>query len=271
MINFIDYIRNRLLGQVSDSVYSCQLHFFVDGTCVNVECTAEDIWETDYVVDLVWIVRTACWHQDVRAACHCVLVADFRHRVGKCEYDRVVVHRAQHILREYVTLAQAYENISTLDSLFQSMNVATVCGKDLLLFSEVFAVACNHTLGVEHQDIFHLSTESYIELGTTDGSSTGTIDNDFHLGDVLTCNLKRIFQTCCRDDGSTMLVVMHHRDVESLLQTLFDVEALRSLDVLQVDTTERWSNALYNFTEFFWVFFVNLDIKDIDSTINLEE
>ena len=26
--------------------------------------------------------------QDVRAACHCVLVADFRHRVGKCEYEK---------------------------------------------------------------------------------------------------------------------------------------------------------------------------------------
>ena len=56
MINLINDIGYGLLCKVSDSVHGCHLHLLVDGTGVNVECTTEDIWETDYVVNLVWIV-----------------------------------------------------------------------------------------------------------------------------------------------------------------------------------------------------------------------
>ena len=68
-----------------------------------------------------------------------------------------------------------------------------------------------------------------------------------------------------------MLVVMHHRDIEGLLQALFDVEALRRLDILQVDTTESRCNLLNGLAEFLWIFLVDFDIEDIHSTINLEQ
>ena len=68
-----------------------------------------------------------------------------------------------------------------------------------------------------------------------------------------------------------MLVIMHHRDVEGLLQTLFDVEALRRLDILQVDTTESRCNLLNGLAEFLWIFLIDFDIENIHSTINLEQ
>ena len=68
-----------------------------------------------------------------------------------------------------------------------------------------------------------------------------------------------------------MLVVVHHGDVEGLLQTLLDVEALRSLDVFQVDTTKSGGDTLHSLTEFLRVFFVDFDIKHVNTTVNLEE
>ena len=60
VVNVVNYIWHRLLGQICDGMNGSHLHLFVDGTGVNVECTTEDIWETDNIVNLVWIVGTAC-------------------------------------------------------------------------------------------------------------------------------------------------------------------------------------------------------------------
>ena len=56
VVNVVNYIWHWLLSQICDGVNSSHLHLFVDGTGMNIECTTEDVWETDYVVNLVWIV-----------------------------------------------------------------------------------------------------------------------------------------------------------------------------------------------------------------------
>ena len=68
-----------------------------------------------------------------------------------------------------------------------------------------------------------------------------------------------------------MLVVVHDRNVEGFLQTLLDIEALRCLDVLEVDATKGGGNALYSFAELLWVFLVDLDVEDVDAAINFEK
>ena len=68
-----------------------------------------------------------------------------------------------------------------------------------------------------------------------------------------------------------MLVIVHHRDVEGLLQALFDVEALRRLDIFKVDTTESRCNLLNGFAEFLRIFLVDFDVEYIHATINLEQ
>ena len=118
------------------------------------------------------------------------------------------------------------------------MNVTTVGSEQLLLLCQILAVAGDYALGVEHHDVLYLCSQGHVKLGTADGSSTGTIDNNLHVGNVLAGYFEGVLQTCSRDDGCAVLVIVHHWDVECLLQTLFDVEALRRLDVLQVDTAE---------------------------------
>ena len=68
-----------------------------------------------------------------------------------------------------------------------------------------------------------------------------------------------------------MLVVVHNRDVESLLQALFDIETLWSLDILKVDTAKGRSNLLYSFAEFLRIFLCNFDIENVDTAIYLKE
>ena len=68
-----------------------------------------------------------------------------------------------------------------------------------------------------------------------------------------------------------MLVVVHDGDVEGFLQALLNVEALRRLDVLQVNTAKSGSDALYGLAELLRVFLVDLDIEDVDAAIDFEE
>ena len=151
------------------------------------------------------------------------------------------------------------------------MYVAAFCGEVFLLLSKIRTVACDHTLRVEHEDIFALGSESLIELCTRNGGGTGTVHHYSHLRDVLTVHLKGVLQSGSRDDSRTVLVVVHHRDVESALQALLDIEALRSLDVLKVDTTECRCNLLHGLAEFLRVFFSYFDIENVDTAINLEQ
>ena len=74
MIHIVHHIRNRLLGQIGDSMNGSHLHLLVDGRSMNVEGSTEDIGETNHVVDLVGVVGTSCSHQGVGTSLHGILV-----------------------------------------------------------------------------------------------------------------------------------------------------------------------------------------------------
>ncbi len=67
MIGFIYDIRYRLFCQIGDGVYSGNLHILVDCFGMRVQCAAEDIGETDYIINLVRIVGTSGCHQYIGA------------------------------------------------------------------------------------------------------------------------------------------------------------------------------------------------------------
>ena len=59
MINVVDHVGNGLLGEVGDGIDCSHLHLLVDGGGVHVECSAEDVRESDDVVYLVRIVAAS--------------------------------------------------------------------------------------------------------------------------------------------------------------------------------------------------------------------
>ena len=151
------------------------------------------------------------------------------------------------------------------------MDVTTVCGKEFLLLSEVGTVRSDYALRIEHKDILTASSESHIELCTHDSGCASSTYHNLHVLNLLLSYFEGIDKSGRRDDGSAMLVIVHHWDVERFLQTFLDIETLWSLDIFKVDTTEGRSNLLYSFAEFLWVFLINLNIEYIDATVNLEE
>ena len=151
------------------------------------------------------------------------------------------------------------------------MHVASVGGEELLLLVEVLAVGGNHALGVQHQDVLLLCPDGHIELGTRDGGSPRSVHHDFHLLDVLAVHLQRVLQSGGRDDGRAVLVVVHHGDVEGALESFFDVEALRCLDVLQVDAAEGGCYLLHSLAELLGVLLGHFDVEHVNTTIYLEQ
>ncbi len=92
MIDLIDHVGHRLLGQIGYGEHRCHLHFFVDCRRVNVECAAEDVGEAYDIVYLVGVVRASCGHQHIGSARHGILVGYLRHGVGEGEDDRFLCH-----------------------------------------------------------------------------------------------------------------------------------------------------------------------------------
>ena len=151
------------------------------------------------------------------------------------------------------------------------MDIGTLCGEETLLFVQVLTRSGDDAFRVEHHDVLLPCADGHVELRTGDGGGTGTIDDDPDLGDVLADNLHRVLQTGGGDDGRAVLVVVHYGDVERTLQTVFDVEALRGLDVLQIDTAKGRRNALHGLAELLGILFVDFDVEHVDTTVYLEE
>ena len=74
LICVVNDIGHRLLCQVGNGVDGGKLHLLVYGRGMNVESASEDIRETDNVVNLVRIVRTAGRHEHVGTAGHGFLI-----------------------------------------------------------------------------------------------------------------------------------------------------------------------------------------------------
>ena len=68
-----------------------------------------------------------------------------------------------------------------------------------------------------------------------------------------------------------MLVIVHHRDVQLLHQPALDLEALRSGDVLQVDSTEGGRDSLHRLDERVNILCIELDVEHIDVGERLEQ
>ena len=73
------------------------------------------------------------------------------------------------------------------------------------------------------------------------------------------------------DDGGAVLVVVEDRDVHGLLEGLLDVEALRGLDVLQVDAAEGRLQQLAGLDDLVRILGVEFDVEDVDVGKALEE
>ena len=68
-----------------------------------------------------------------------------------------------------------------------------------------------------------------------------------------------------------MLIVVHDRDIHFFTKLCLNLEALRRLNIFQVDGSEGWLKRFYDLDKFIRIFFGNFDIKAIDAGIFLKK
>src|SRR5215212_2233406 len=83
--------------------------------------------------------------------------------------------------------------------------------------------------------------------------------------------MQRIDQSGRRDDGGAVLIVVKHRDIEQLAQPLLDDEALRRLDVFQIDAAPALAEIPDAVDELVRIFGVHAEIDGIDVGEALEQ
>ncbi len=129
----------------------------------------------------------------------------------------------------------------------------------------------NDPLGITHDDVRFPHAEGHNQVGAGDGGSPGAVDDDPDLFDVLVDDVQGVQERRRGDNGGAVLVVMEDRDVHALFQLLLDLEALRGLDVLQVDPAKGRFEEPADLYDLIGVFRVDLYIEHIDVGKTLEE
>src|SRR5690606_11080447 len=138
---------------------------------------------------------------------------------------------------------QTDEHIGALKRLGQRTLVG-FGGKYRLVLVQIVTTSMDHTLAVDHVDVFDLGSHAHQQLHAGRRRSASAQADDLCLLQGLTGDLQSVEHAGRGNDGGTVLVIVEHRNVALLDQGALDLEALRRLDVFQIDATEGDGNAL---------------------------
>ena len=100
------------------------------------------------------------------------------------------------------------------------------------------AALVDHALGVAEDDVLGREAHRLDQLDAGDAGGAGAVADELRRLHVAAGDVQRVDQAGGGDDGGAVLVVMEDRDVHQLAQPLLDDEAVRRLDVLEVDAAE---------------------------------
>jgi hypothetical protein len=133
------------------------------------------------------------------------------------------------------------------------------------------AADVDHPFRIADDDVLAPDAEitPQVEAGDGGGASAGT--DHLHLGNRLAGDLERIQDGGRGNDRRAVLVVVKDRNRHPLLQSGFDVEALRRLDVFQIDAAEGGLHGGDHVDQPIRVILGKLDVKDIDAGKLLEQ
>ncbi len=222
---------------------------------------------------LIWlaIVRAAGGDDGVLAHRAHVLRRDLGIGIGHGEDDRLVGHRLDHRLGHRALDRQAEEHVGALHRLFERARLGAHGVGALPLVHALGAALPEHALGVAQDGVLVRHAHRLDELDAGDRRGTRAVHHHLDVLDVAAGEMQRIDQAGGRDDGRAVLVVMEDRDVHQLAQALLDDEALRRLDVLEVDAAEGRPQEAHAVDEFVDVLGADLDVHAVDVGEALEQ
>ncbi len=198
------------------------------------------------------------------------LRTDLRIRVGAGEDNRIGSHAQQPFRGKQVGTGQTHEHIGAVQRVVQRPLVGFV-GEHRLVLVEIVTTGMDHALAVDHEDVLDLRAEADQQLHAGSGGGAGTEADDLRVLDGLAGDFQGVEHAGRSDDGGTVLVVMEYGDIALLDQRTLDLEALRCLDVLEVDAAEGDGDALDGIDESLRAFRIDFDIEYIDAGETLEQ
>ena len=240
------------------------LHRAVDRRRSDVERAAEDEGKAQDVVDLVRVVGTP--RRDHRVLAHGVhdFRQDLRHRVREREYERILGHLLDHVAAQNAGRGQAEEHVGARDGFIERAQRGVLRVLALVGIHVGLAPGVDHAFDVDQHHRFDRQPEinQQIKAGEARGTAAGRHHPD--VIEALADQFEAVLQGRGDDDGRAVLVVVEHGDVEAFLQRGFHLEAVRRLDVLEVDRAESRRERGDHFDEPRRVGLVELDVESVD-------
>ena len=120
-------------------------------------------------------------------------------------------------------------------------------------------------------DVLEPGAERDQQVEAGEGGRAGARGDDLDVVDLLAGELQPVEHRRGDDDRGAVLVVMEDRNAHARLELLLDLEALRRLDVLEVDAAEGRLERRDRFDHALDLGRVDLDVEDVDAGEFLEQ
>src|SRR5690606_347173 len=133
------------------------------------------------------------------------------------------------------------------------------------------AAEIDEAFDIMDPDVFPACAQQDEQVETGEGGGTGAGCDDLDVGQVLAGVFEAVEDGGGDDDRGSVLIVVEDRDVHLLAQAAFDLEAFRSLDILQIDPAEGRLQRRDSRDHRLDVIGVDLDVENVDGGKFLEQ
>lgn len=188
-------------------------------------------------------------------------------RISHSKDDWLIVQALKDILGEQIRGREAKEDVSTFNDF---LKLGVLNNRWIGKFSlHVIHANCsawpNDAAFIEQENIRLRCTGTNEQVNHSDTSTSRAINHDLNFTNFLLLNLESIIKTSETNDRNAVTTVVEHWYVHFLTEFLFYLETIGRLETLKEDTTERRTQGLDNFEDFFFFWRVNADVDAIDT------
>jgi len=141
----------------------------------------------------------------------------------------------------------------------------------LPLVHALLAAAIDHALGIAEDHVVGGKAHGLEQLGAGDARRARAVHHELGLTHVAVGEVERVDEAGGRDDRGAVLVVVEDGNVHQFPQALLDDEALRRLDVFEVDAAEGGPEIAHAIDEVVGVLCVDFEVDGIHVREALEQ
>ena len=265
------FVGHILAGKLGQRMGGGDFHGVIDGPRAHIKRAPEYIGKAQNVVDLICIVRPARGHDGIGPHPGHILRRDLGIGIRHGKNDRVLRHGFHHGRRQRARNREAEENIGAFNGVGQGSCFRWHGMGGFPLVHAIGAALVNHAFRVREDDVFMRHAQGLDQFDAGDGGGARPVAHELEIFEIAARQFQRVDQRGSRDDRRAVLVVVEHRDVHELAQALLDDEAIRRLDVLEIDAAKGGAEIAHGADEFLDVFRIHFKIDGIDIGKAFEE